>query len=141
MTIPIENIYFLLCYAWNKLDEKDRVAVSADDCTELLDLLAKVLINASRILLKRGIDRNYLDVTTEFAGIKGKLELSQTLKTQMLLKQRTICSFDEFSSNILTNRILVTTLNRLIKTKNLDKDYKSQIKICSGVSAKSGRSN
>lgn len=128
MSIPIENIYYLLCYAWNKLDEKDRVAVSAEDYTKLLDLLAKVLINSTRILLKRGIDRNYIDITTEFAGVKGKLELSQTVKSQLLLKQKTICSFDEFSSNILTNRILVATLNRLIRTNGLDTNLRSQIK-------------
>lgn len=128
MLIPIENIYYLLCYAWNKLDEKDRVAVSAEDYTKLLDLLAKVLINSTRILLKRGIDRNYIDITTEFAGVKGKLELSQTVKSHLLLKQKTVCSFDEFSSNILTNRILVTTLNRLIRTQGLDANLRSAIK-------------
>ena len=128
MSIPIENIYYLLCYAWNKLDEKDRVAVSAEDYTKLLDLLAKVLINSTRILLKRGIDRNYIDVTTEFAGVKGKIEMSQTVKSHLLLKQRTICSFDEFSSNILTNQILVITLNRLIKTDNLDLNLRNAIK-------------
>lgn len=128
MAIPIENIYYLLCYAWNKLDEKDRVAVSADDFSELLDLLAKVLINSTRILLKRGIDRSYIDVTERFVGIKGKLELSQTVKSQLLLKQQTICSFDEFSADILTNQILVTTLHRLVKTRNLDKDLRSEIK-------------
>lgn len=128
MSIPIENIYYLLCYAWNKLDEKDRVAVSAEDFTKLLDLLAKVLINSTRILLKRGIDRNYLDVTNEFAGVKGKLEFSKTVKSQLLLKQKTICSFDEFSSNVLTNQILLTTLNRLIKTESLDTGLRSEIK-------------
>ena len=51
MAIPIENIYFLLCYAWNKLDEKERVDVSIDDKTELLDLFAKVLITSSKLLL------------------------------------------------------------------------------------------
>ena len=58
MAIPIENIYFLLCYAWNKLDEKERVDVSIDDKTELLDLFAKVLITSSKLLLKRGIDKS-----------------------------------------------------------------------------------
>jgi 5-methylcytosine-specific restriction enzyme subunit McrC len=58
MQIPIENIYYLLCYAWNKLDEKERVNVSIDDKTELLDLFAKILINATKMLLKRGIDKN-----------------------------------------------------------------------------------
>ncbi len=128
MSIPIENIYYLLCYAWNKLDEKDRVAVSAEDFKELLDLLAKVLINSTRILLKRGIDRNYINITTEFPGIKGKFELSQTLKGHLLQKQKTICSFDEFSPNILTNRILITTLYRLIRTNGLDKHLRNEVK-------------
>jgi len=58
MQIPIENIYYLLCYAWNKLDEKERVNASIDDKIELLDLFAKVLINATKTLLKRGIDNS-----------------------------------------------------------------------------------
>ncbi len=120
MQIPIENIYYLLCYAWNKLDEKDRVSISIDDKTELLDLFAKVLINASKMLLKRGIDKSYIDHTTELAGVKGKLEMSQTLKSNLLYRQRTICTFDEFSANILSNQILVTTLYILIGTKGLD---------------------
>ena len=57
MIIPIENIYYLLCYAWNILDEKDKVKVSVDDRTELLDLFAKILIQGTRILLKRGIEK------------------------------------------------------------------------------------
>ncbi|MBK8809267.1 MAG: restriction endonuclease [Acidobacteria bacterium] len=128
MAIPIENIYYLLCYAWNKLDERDRVKVSTEDCSTLLDLFAKVLINSTRILLKRGIDRNYVPITTEFAGVKGKLELSATLKTDLLLRQRTICSFDEFSSNIMTNRILLSTLRDLLRTRGLDAGFKKDIK-------------
>jgi 5-methylcytosine-specific restriction enzyme subunit McrC len=128
MSIPIENIYYLLCYAWNKLEEKERVAVSAETFREIIDLLAKVLINSTRILLKRGITRNYIDLTSEFAGIKGKLELHQTLKTHLLQKQRTICRFDEFSSNILVNRILITTLQHLLYTNSLDVNLRSEIK-------------
>ena len=76
MAIPIENIYFLLCYAWNKLDEKERVDVSIDDKTELLDLFAKVLITSSKLLLKRGIDKSYIDHEEEISGVKGKIEIS-----------------------------------------------------------------
>lgn len=128
MQIPIENIYYLLCYAWNKLDEKDRVSIDIDDKTELLDLFAKILINAGKMLLKRGIDKNYVDHTTDLAGIKGKLEISQTLKSNLLSKQRTICTFDEFTANILSNQILVTTIYRLIRTKGLDKQLKIDLR-------------
>lgn len=128
MQIPIENIYYLLCYAWNKLDEKDRVSIDIDDKTELLDLFAKILINAGKMLLKRGIDKDYVDHTTDLAGIKGKLEISQTLKSNLLSKQRTICTFDEFTANILSNQILVTTIYRLIRTKGLDKQLKIDLR-------------
>lgn len=127
MQIPIENIYYLLCYAWNKLEEKERVNVSVDDKTELLDLFAKILINGTKILLKRGIDRSYIDFTDEITGVKGKIQISQTLKSNLLFKQRTICTFDTFSSNILTNRILVSTIYSLSRTKGLDKDLKKEL--------------
>jgi len=127
MKIPIQNIYYLLCYAWNKLEEKERVNVSIDDKTELLDLFAKVLINATEMLLKRGIDKNYIDHTEELPGVKGKIEISQTLKSNLLFKQRTICTYDDFSANILSNRILVSTIYRLTRTKGLDKDLKNQL--------------
>ena len=127
MKIPIENIYYLLCYAWNKLDEKERVNVSIDDKTELLDLLAKVLISATKMLLKKGIDKNYIDHTEELAGVKGKIQVSQTLKSNLLFKQRTNCTFDNFSANIISNRILVSTIYRLISTKGLDKGLKGEL--------------
>lgn len=117
----------MLCYAWNKLNEKERVSVSIDDKTELLDLFAKVLINATKMLLKRGIDKNYIDHTEELAGVKGKIQISQTLKSNLLFKQRTICSFDDFSANIISNRILVSTIYRLTRTKGLDKQLKNEL--------------
>ena len=128
MSIPIENIYYLLCYAWNALDEKERVKVSAEDSTELLELFTKVLINGTKILLKRGIEKNYVSETVEFAGIKGKLELGETIKSGLFLKQRTVCTIDEFSGNILSNRILLSTFYQLIKTVNLDQGLKRQLK-------------
>jgi 5-methylcytosine-specific restriction enzyme subunit McrC len=125
--IPIENIYFLLCYSWNKLDEKDRVNVSIDDKTELLDLFAKVLINATKLLLKRGIDRNYVDHSEELPGIKGKLQISETLKSNLLFKQKTICAYDDFSPNIILNQILISTIYRLTRTIELNKQLKNEL--------------
>lgn len=127
MPIPIKNIYYLLCYAWNKLDESHRIKVSLDDKTELLDLFAKVLINATKVLLKRGIDRDYIENVQEINAVKGKLQVSQTLKQNLLSRQKTLCSFDDFSFNILQNQILLSTIQRLIKTKNVDRKLKTEL--------------
>ena len=127
MHIPIQNIYYLLCYAWNKLEEKERVNISVDDSMEIKDLFAKILINGTKILLKRGIEKSYVDHTDEIVGVKGKIQISASLKNNLLVKQRTICSFDDFSSNILLNQILFSTLTSLIRTTGLNKDLKAQI--------------
>jgi 5-methylcytosine-specific restriction enzyme subunit McrC len=51
--IPIANIYYLLCYAWDVLEEKETLAdVDALDSTDLLDLFARVLVNGTRRLLR-----------------------------------------------------------------------------------------
>ena len=56
--IPVANIYYLLCYAWDVLDERDSLAdVDAQESTELLALFARVLNNGTRRLLRRGLDR------------------------------------------------------------------------------------
>ena len=93
MYIPIENIYYLLCYAWNKLEEKERVNISVDDSMEIKDLFAKILINGTKILLKRGIEKSYVDHTDEIVGVKGKIQISASLKNNLLVKQRTIKSY------------------------------------------------
>lgn len=128
MAIPIENIYYLLCYAWDTLEEKKKVKVSVDDSPEILDLFTKVLINGTRILLKRGIEKDYITETKEMAGVKGKLELSPTLKSGIYLKQRTVCTHDEFSANILSNQILLSTIYRILRTREVNAQLKSQIK-------------
>lgn len=117
-----------MCYSWNKLEEKDKVKVDIDDSTELLDLFAKIIINGAKILLRRGIDRSYVNSEFELPGIKGKLLLADTIKGNLLLKGKTVCSFDEFSSNILLNQILVTTILRLIRTKKLQKELRVELK-------------
>ena len=128
MHIPIENIYYLLSYAWNKLEEKDRLSVSLDGLASSLDLFAKVLLNGTRVLLKRGLEKSYITETVEIPGVKGKLELTATLKTGSHLKQKTICTMDEFSSDIISNQILASTLFRLLRIKEVGKDLKNEIK-------------
>ena len=127
MRIPILNIYHLLCYAWKTLDEKERIRVEIDDTTELVDLFAKVLIRATKVLIKRGIDKSYIEHNEEIAGVKGKLLISETVKSNILFKQRTICNFDDFSPNILSNQILLTTIYGLIRTQGIDKELKDEL--------------
>lgn len=128
MQIPIQNIYYLLCYAWNKLEEKDIVNVNEIDSTELVDLFAKVLINSCSRLLKQGLDRYYVEHEDIVMGIKGKLNFTATIKQNILPLSKTVCTYDEFDYNILHNQILKTTIEKLLRTKKLDALIKDELR-------------
>lgn len=127
MEIPIQNIYFLLCYAWDKLEEKEVVDINTSGFNELIDLFAKVLINGVSYLLKRGLDRDYKLKEDTVSGVKGKMNVSNTLKNNTLLYKKTICEFDEFDYDILHNQILRTTLEKLLKTDHVDEELKHEV--------------
>lgn len=127
MPIPIQNIYYLLCYAWNKLDESYIVDVRAIKSTELIDLFAKILINSTSRLLKQGFDRYYVEQEYIVNGIKGKLDLTASVKRNLLPSNKTICLYDEFDYNVLHNQILKTTISKLLRTNNLDTELKDEL--------------
>jgi len=125
--IPILNLYYLLLYAWNRLDEGKRVDVDAEDATSLLNLFVRVLVPGTHYLLKRGLDRGYISTNEDIRGVKGKVDFSSTIKRQLQANAKLSCSFDELSYNVLHNRILKTTIRSLVKRKDVDKQYRSDL--------------
>ena len=112
--IPILNIYYLLCYAWDHVQERDpiRLATLAELSTSQ-DLLGKVLASGVNHLIRRGMDRGYLERREDLAGIRGKLAVGDTVKRALKARARAACDFEELSVDILRNRILRASLRRL----------------------------
>lgn len=119
MKIPVQNIYFLLCYAWNKLDESELIQVDIEPETELVDLFAKVLASGVNHVLRRGLDRGYIAHEEDVRGIKGKILLRETIAELPRRTGRTHCAFDDLSHDVLTNQIIKATINKLISVKDL----------------------
>ena len=125
--IPIQNIYFLLCYAWDKLEEGSLVGVNAEDATGVLDLLGKVLTNGTTHLLKKGLDRGYVLMEEELRGLKGKVLLGPSVRRKLLQNAKALCAFDDLNYDILHNQVIKTTIGRLIRTKGLDKEIEKEM--------------
>lgn len=128
--IPIANIYYLLCYAWDVLKEDQELApVDALDSTELLDLFARVLVSGTKRLLRRGLDRGYLPCEGALAGVRGKILPGPTLRADLLRRGRAVCAWDELEYDTPPNRILKATLLRLHRAAadQLDKNTRADI--------------
>lgn len=120
MSIPIQNLYYLLCYAWNRLEEAGIANVHPERLTKLVDLFGYVLANGTTHLLKRGLDRVYVPHHAELRGVRGKLDLALTVKRGLLAHNRTLCAFDELDYDAPHNRILKATLRTLTRVNGID---------------------
>lgn len=127
MTIPIQNIYFLLCYAWDSLDEGQVVSISQDDCRTLAELFARVLDGGVTHLLKRGLDRGYITEEEATSSLRGKLDVSVTIKRNLLRQSRVHCVIDSLSYDVTHNRIIKATLRSLIRCKDLDRNLRDRL--------------
>jgi 5-methylcytosine-specific restriction enzyme subunit McrC len=125
--IPIKNLFFILCYAWGRLDEGELVSASLDEVKTPQDLLARILINGSNRILKDGLDRGYLEFAEESSSLRGKIDFSTSI-SRLLFEQAKAATFvDELSHNILHNQILKTTLLSLSSSELVNSKLRSEL--------------
>jgi 5-methylcytosine-specific restriction enzyme subunit McrC len=119
--IPVKNIYYLLLYAWNRLPEGSSVDVTGVPSPALPNLLAKVLLDVTNHLLRRGLDRGYRDNDEDLIRPRGRIRLGDTISRGLLSRVQVSCVVDDLSHNILQNQILKSTIERLVKTEDVDR--------------------
>ncbi|HEV2596450.1 MAG TPA: hypothetical protein VGU01_14760 [Sphingomicrobium sp.] len=129
MTIPIRNLYYIFCYAWARFPKGDEVVVGEDDCPDLPNLFAKLLIEATHRLLRRGLDRGYIEHVEEMAAPRGKLDVSRMIKEQTRRRCTAICSYDELEHDVLHNQIIKATAGALISSDTLKADFRHELRL------------
>jgi len=127
MKIPIQNIYIMLIYSWQKHNEKEIVNVDLEGQTNLQNLFAKVLINGVNHLFKRGVNRDYRVENEGIRSVKGKIDFSTTIKKNLLMNGKVQCEFDEFDEDNIQNQIIKAIINKLLITDDIEKEYKSKL--------------
>ena len=125
--IPIKNIYYMLCYAWDRLEQKDIVEIDTIESNEILDLFAMVLGNGINYLIKRGFHRLYISCQKEESFIRGKININESIKRRSWIKGKMYCEYDDLSHNVLHNQILKTTIYNLLLCQSLNEDLKDQL--------------
>ena len=126
--IPIQNLFYMLCYAWDVLAIKDDIVVGSDDYGDAYDLLARVFSFGLGRLIRSGFHRSYIEQTEELPTVRGRILVQQSISHNSLQKKRLVCSHDEYSTNDIFNQILKFTIESLLRNPNVSKSTKQDLK-------------
>ena len=127
MKIPIRNLFYLLSYVWDVDWEMEWSAIDADKSGDALNLLTKILTISTDRIIRRGLDRGYKDISEEMFGVRGRIDIANTIKHNGFANARLTCNFEELDYSVLHNQIIKTTLVNLSHANGLDKDLREEV--------------
>lgn len=125
--IRIQNIYYMLAYAFQVLHEQGYKDVATEDFENTAELLSAILCRGVSVQIKRGLCRQYITNEEPLGSPRGKIEIGESIKTQAIRKKQLVCSYDEFSVDAYTNRIIKTTMMVLLRA-NIAKARKKELR-------------
>ena len=134
--IRIQNIYHMLSYAFRVLCEQGYRDVATEEFDNAAELCAAILARGISSQLKRGLGREYVDRTEALSSLRGKVEVTESMKTRSVLRRQMVCSYDEFSVDTPMNRIIKATCVLLLRSdigKARKKELKKQLVYFSDV--------
>ena len=117
----------MLCYVWEIVDKKEERLLGCDNFDNIYNLLCKMYIKEMDNLTKRGFNKYYMRNEEELSSLRGKIDVSKSIKGKSIFSRKLFCEFDEFSKDIELNKILKATLNLFLKVPNLNKELKEKL--------------
>lgn len=125
--IRVQNVYYMLAYAFQVLHEQGYKNVATEEFDNVAELLSAILCRGVSVQIKRGLIRQYISSEEALASPRGKLEIGESIKTQVIRKKQLICNYDEFSVDAYPNRIIKTTMDLLLRG-SISKARKKEIR-------------
>lgn len=125
--IRIKNIYYMLAYAFKVLNNSGYANMTFESFENVQDLLSAILVKGVNNQVKKGINKNYISDEDVLKSPKGKILISQSIKSNAFQNKKIYCAFDEFSENTYLNQILKSTMLLLSKSDQVKKEQKKSL--------------
>ena len=114
--IRVRNVFHMLAYAFSALHEQGYRAVATEDFDNAAELCAAILERGVSLQLKRGLGQEYVSRTEARSSLRGKIEVTESVKSQAILRRQLVCSYDEFSVDTTMNRVIKATVALLVRS-------------------------
>jgi 5-methylcytosine-specific restriction enzyme subunit McrC len=126
--IATPNLYHMLAYAFRPLAEDGYSSLQTEDFDHVHDLFAAILVRGIAMQVKRGLNRDYRIETESEGYVRGKIDMSETIKRRTAQTKRLVCQYDLFCEDTTLNRILKTTALLLLRHGDVREERRSALK-------------
>jgi 5-methylcytosine-specific restriction enzyme subunit McrC len=89
--------------------------VGYDTSTEIVDLLIQIFLQQVDQLVRGGLKKSYLDFEEELTAVRDRIDVRQTMTSQLRGRPKVFCRFEEFSLDGPENRTLLATLWTIVR--------------------------
>ena len=86
-SILINNIYHMLSYTFQALNQETYEDVAVESFDEMYNLLAAILSKGIGLQLKQGLYREYISRQEELSVMRGKINMPGTIKNRLAHKR------------------------------------------------------
>ncbi len=114
----IEDAKFLEMFKWDVDPKKIKVLrviqkILKDPKSNFFEVLIDNFLISTERLISTFLRKSYKKRTEKLSVIRGKLQISETIKKLTFLNDEGICSFDDFTVDIFDNQLIKTALFKL----------------------------
>ena len=125
--IRIQNIYYMLCYAFHILTEQGYKSIETETFENTAELFAAILSQGVSVQIKRGLGHSYVPQTEALSSPRGKINIQDSIKTRRFERGQLVCTYDEYTVNSKMNQIVKSTMLLLI-SQDIDKKRKKELR-------------
>ena len=120
--IPVRNLWLLMFYASDLFRQLGNDKRAVDDAPEEIpDLIAEILVRAVDDRIRRNLGFGYQSREAVLGRVRGRIDLLQTERHQLLERGRVACRFEELTVDTPRNRFVRAALEEIANVVKLPK--------------------
>lgn len=104
--VPVRNLFFMLAVAFDFPSPFREQVTRFDRLDQILEFVASYFADLVNQRIDRGLYRSYEETEENLSAVRGRINFTEDVRHNYVLRHRTFCRFAEFTWDIPENQII-----------------------------------
>lgn len=126
--ILIKNIFHMLAYSFNGLNNSVDEVLGSEKFSGIENLFASILVVWTSRQFNRGLYREYVDQIDDLPTVRGKINITETIKNKISHRHVLTCEFGDLATDNIFNQIIKSSMIFLLRSEKVTNDLKVRLR-------------